>query len=83
MQISINYPPIDMEAAHQGFNSNTGFGVGVTGEVGIAGGGENAVVAQNLLHLQQIDTGLDQVGCIAVAQAVRGDLFFSPHSMAT
>jgi hypothetical protein len=55
----------------------------VAGQVGVAGGGENAVVAQNLLHFQQVNPGLDQVGCIAVAKAVGGDLFFSPQSMAT
>ena len=53
--------------------------MGVGGEMGVVGGGEDGVVAQDFLHLQQIDAGLDQVRGIAVAQAVRGDLFFSPH----
>jgi len=35
--------------------------------MGIAGGGENGVMAKKLLHLDQIDAGLDQVSCIAVA----------------
>ena len=48
-----------------------------------AGGGENALVAKNLQHLQQVNPGLDQVGCIAVAKAVGGDLFFSPQETAT
>ena len=55
----------------------------MAGKVGVAGGGENGVVAQNLLHLQQVNAGLDQVGCIAVAKAVGGDLFFSPQETAT
>ena len=80
---SFDYPPIDIEAAHQGFNANTHLVVGVAGQVGITGGGQNAVVAQNLLHLQQVNPGLDQMGCIAVAKAVGGDLFFSPQLMAT
>jgi len=33
------------------------------------------VVAQDLLYLQQVHTGFDQVGGIAVAQAVRRDVF--------
>ena len=57
--------------------------VGVAGQVGVAGGGQNGVMTQNLLHLQQVNPGLDQVSCIAVAKAVGGDLFFSPQLMAT
>ena len=36
-------------------------------QVGVAGGGENGVVAQDPLDVLQADAGLDQVGCIAVA----------------
>jgi len=36
-------------------------------QMGIAGGGEDRVVAEDFLHLDQIDTGLDQVGGVAVA----------------
>ena len=71
------------EAVHQGVDANAGLIVGVAGEMGVTGGGEDGVVAQYLLHLQQIDTGLDQMGCIAVAQTVWGDLFFRPQSSAT
>ena len=39
---------------------------GVSGQVGVAGGGENGVVTEDLLHLDQIDAGFDQMGCIAV-----------------
>jgi hypothetical protein len=35
--------------------------------MGIAGGGENRVMTEEFLHLDQIDPGLDQVGCIAVS----------------
>ena len=41
--------------------------LGQVGQVRIPGGGENGVVAKNLLNLDQIDAGFDQVGCIAVA----------------
>ncbi len=57
--------------------------LGLVGQMGVAGGGEDGVMAEELLYLDQIDAGLDQVGGIAVAQAVRGDLFFRPQSMAT
>ena len=40
--------------------------LGLVGEMGIAGGGENRVMAEKLLHLDQIDAGFDQVGCIAM-----------------
>ena len=39
--------------------------------------------AVSQLHVLQADTGLDQVGCIAVAKALGRDLFFSPQAMAT
>ena len=41
--------------------------LGLVSQMGIAGGGEYRVMAEELLYLDQIDTGLDQVGCIAVA----------------
>ena len=47
--------------------------LGLVRQVGVAGGGQNGVMTENLLHLDQVDAGLDQVGCIAVAQTVRGN----------
>jgi len=41
--------------------------LGLIGQVGIAGGGEYRVVSEELLYLDQIDPGLDQVRGIAVA----------------
>ena len=41
--------------------------LGLVGQMGIAGGGENRVMAEELLHLDQIDARLDQVGGIAVS----------------
>ena len=49
---------------------------GLVCQVGVAGGGENGMMAEEFLDLEQIDSGLDQVGGIAVAQAVWRDLFF-------
>ena len=51
--------------------------LGLVGEVGVAGGGEDAVVAEELLDFDQIDAGLDEMGGIAVTQAVGRDLFFA------
>jgi hypothetical protein len=36
-------------------------------------------MAEEFLHLDQINARLDQVRGIAVAKAVRGDLFFRPQ----
>ena len=38
----------------------------MAGQVGVARGGENAVVAKNLLYFKQINAGFDQVRGIAV-----------------
>lgn len=72
-----------MVALHQRFDTSPGRGVGVAGEVGVAGSGEDGMVAEDLLDFQQIDALLDQVRGVAVAQAVRRDLFFKPQSAAT
>ena len=37
------------------------------------------MMAEEFLYLDQIDAGFDQVSGIAVAQAVRGDVFFKPQ----
>ena len=80
---SFDTSPIEAESCHQSLDANTGQIVGVAGEMGIARGGQNAVMAQNLLNFKQVNSGFDQVSCIAVAQTVGCDLFFSPQSMAT
>ena len=53
--------------------------LGTVSQVGIAGGREDGVVPEELLYLDQIDTGLDQVSGIAVSKAVWGNLFFRPQ----
>jgi len=57
--------------------------VGVGGQMGISGRGQNAAVAEDFLYFEQIDAGFDQMGGVAVAQAARGDLFFIPQSATT
>ena len=56
---------------------------GLVRQVGISRGGQNGMVAEDFLYLDQIDAGLDQVSCIAMAQAVRADVFFRPQAKTT
>ena len=49
--------------------------LGLVSQMGIARGGENRVMTEEFLYLDQIDTGLDQVSGIGMAQRVRSDLF--------
>lgn len=62
---------------HQSIDAGAGRFVGVAGEMRVPRRGQNRVVAEDLLDFQQIDAVFDQVCGIAVAQAVRGDLFLS------
>ena len=57
--------------------------LGLVGQMGIAGGGENRVMAKEFLYLDQIDAGLDQVGGIAMSKRVGRDLFFRPQAATT
>ena len=57
--------------------------LGLVSQMRISGGGQNGVVAEQFLHFDQIDTGLDQVGGVAVAQTVWGDIFFRPQASTT
>ena len=57
--------------------------LGLIRQMGIAGSSENGVMAEELLHLDQIDAGLDQVSGIAMPQAMRRDLFFRPQAATT
>jgi len=41
--------------------------LGLVGQVGIADGGENGMMAEEFLYLDQVDAGFDQVGGIAMA----------------
>ena len=41
--------------------------LGLVGQMRVARGGENGVMTEDLLHLDQIDTGFDKVRGIAVA----------------
>jgi hypothetical protein len=41
--------------------------LGLVGQMGIAGGGEDGVMAEEFLDLDEVDAGLDQMGCITMA----------------
>ena len=63
---SFEAPPLNGETTHQLIDQLVNIVVRAGCQVGISGRGQNATVAQDLLHLQQVDTRFDQVGCIAV-----------------
>lgn len=57
--------------------------VGMGSQVGILCRGQDAPMTEDFLHLQQVNARFDQMGGIAVAQAVQGDLFFIPQACTT
>ncbi len=56
---------------------------GLIRQMGVANRRENRVMPENALNLGDLDTGLDQVRGIGVAQAVGRDLFFDPQDSTT
>ena len=66
----MDVPPRQEEAVHQLVDGLLGIVIGTGGEAGIAGGGQHGAVTEDFLYLEQVDTGLDQMRGIAVAQAV-------------
>ena len=53
------------------------------GEMGVAQGGEDGLMAEDFLHFQQVNARFNQMRGIAVAQAVWRNSFFKPQSRAT
>jgi len=64
---SFGRPLVETKAVHQLIDQLTGVLVSLGGQVGVSGGGQQGVVAKDFLHLGQFDTGLEQMGGIAVA----------------
>ena len=60
-------PPDDLKAVHQAVDPLNSVMLGLVGQVGVADGGENRVMAKILLHLDQIDAGFDQMSRVTVA----------------
>ena len=50
---SFDRSPAQIEAAHQGIDALGGQCLGLSGQVGVAVGGENGVVAQDVLNVLQ------------------------------
>jgi hypothetical protein len=63
---SFHFPPVQDKAIHQSIDHLAGVLIRAVGQVGIAGRGEDTVVAEDFLHFQQIDAGFDQMRGIAV-----------------
>jgi hypothetical protein len=63
---SFHLPPVQGKAIHQGIDHLAGVPVRAVGQVGIAGSGEDTMVAEDFLHFQQIDAGFDQMRGVAV-----------------
>lgn len=73
---SLDFPPINGKAVHQLVNDLLCVLVGLGCEMGISGGSQDGAMAKDFLNFEQVDACLNQVGCVAMAQAVRCDLFF-------
>ena len=80
---SLDFPPCDGEAVHQLIDHLCGVMVGASGQASVFGGGQDGMVTEDFLYFEQVDARFDQMRGIAVTKAVRGDLFFIPHSAAT
>jgi hypothetical protein len=63
---SFDGPPVNGKAVHQGIDQLAGILMRAGSQVGIAGSGQDTVVAEDFLHFQQIDAGFDQMCGIAV-----------------
>lgn len=48
--------------------------------MGVPDGGEDGVMAEDFLNVEQADAGFNQVCRIGMAQAVRGNLFLNLYS---
>ncbi len=82
---SWNLPPRDLpllqdKPVHHFVNDLMGFLVRMGGQVRIFGRGQNGAMPQNVLDFKQVDARFNEMSGIAVAQTVRGNLFFIPQS---
>ena len=75
--------PLDMDLPDQLVDECLRGELALFGKMGVAQRGEDGLMAENLLYFQQVDTCFNQVGGIAVAQAVWRNSFFKPQSWMT
>lgn len=80
---SFDISPSNGEASHQIVNELFCVMARVGCQVRVLGGGQDRAMAEDFLYLEQVDARFDQMSCIAVTQAVQGDLFFIPQSATT
>jgi hypothetical protein len=64
---SSNSTPVHRKARHQLIDAIHSLMLRLLGEVGVANRGQNRLVAEDFLDLDQIDTGFNQMRGIAVA----------------
>ncbi len=64
---SCDSPPPNGEARHQIINDLLCVMTRVGCQVRVLGGGQDGAMAEDFLHLEQVDACFDQMGCIAVA----------------
>ena len=57
--------------------------LGLIRQMGVANRRENRVMPENLLDLDEVDAGLDQVSGIGMAQAMGRNPFFRPQDSTT
>lgn len=76
-------PCVEDKAIHQRIDAFDGQLRAALGQTRVFGRGQYRGMAEYVLDLNQIDADFDQMGCIAMPQAVRGDVFFIPHAATT
>jgi hypothetical protein len=76
-------PPGEGETIHQAVDLFDGAMLGLVRQVSVSRGGEDGMMAEELLHFDQIDAGLDQMGGVGMPQAVGRNLFFKPQAWTT
>lgn len=57
--------------------------LGLIRQMGVPDRRENGVMPENLLNLDEVDAGLDQVSGIGMSQTVWRNLFFDPQDSTT
>ena len=68
-----------MQTVQQAIDGGQGVGFSDLGQVGIAGRGGGAGMAEQILDVTQAQAAFEQVGGKAMAQGVCGDFFLKPH----
>jgi hypothetical protein len=75
---SFDPPSVDAKATYQRIDKLACIPVRTIGQVGIASGGQDTVVAEDFLDFEQINARFDQMSGIGMAKAVRRNSFFKP-----